>query len=435
MTSPYETCSKKEKKECPICVENRTKNVVCPYCEFSACVECYKRVCIESINKPCCMECKKTFSDDFFMSVVPKTWYNGDYKKKLENDLLSFEKALLPETQPHIERLKRREEIKAEMDEYRSMINSLKQKIIDLSFQYRDLDDNPDESKSEKKEVFIGACPVQDCRGFLSSHYKCGICSIKACSSCREVKTDDTHVCNPDTVATVMELKKTCRNCPNCMTAIHRISGCPQMWCTKCHVAFNWDTGKIEKGIIHNPHYFDYMRKNGGEIPRNPHEERCGGLPNFLRLVNDPRLRVPIPVLKRFGTSYKNSVDYISNLYREVNHIRQVELPRLPTRMDNINNLDIRIEYLSGKITEEEMKIKLFRIQKSRNKKLDERDILDMYCNVIQDLFVKLSDDFKVIEFLKNEEQLSKYVHESYKTLNKKYGSSISSLFKLDYDM
>jgi hypothetical protein len=60
---------------------------------------------------------------------------------------------------------------------------------------------------------------------------------------------------------------------------IYKIEGCAQMFCTECHTAFNWNTLRIENGIIHNPHYFEWMRRqneNGGQVERNPNEILCG---------------------------------------------------------------------------------------------------------------------------------------------------------------
>ena len=45
--------------------------------------------------------------------------------------------------------------------------------------------------KSEKK--FIKPCPVNDCKGFLSSAYKCGVCNIFVCSKCHEIKGDKLY--------------------------------------------------------------------------------------------------------------------------------------------------------------------------------------------------------------------------------------------------
>jgi hypothetical protein len=37
------------------------------------------------------------------------------------------------------------------------------------------------------------------------------------------------------------------------------------MWCPQCHTAFRWSTGEIERGAIHNPHYYEWMF--GGRAP------------------------------------------------------------------------------------------------------------------------------------------------------------------------
>ncbi len=50
------------------------------------------------------------------------------------------------------------------------------------------------------------------------------------------------------------------------------------MYCLKCHTAWNWNNGAIEKGIIHNPHYYEYMRNNNQNNQRNPNDVPCGGL-------------------------------------------------------------------------------------------------------------------------------------------------------------
>ena len=127
------------------------------------------------------------------------------------------------------------------------------------------------------------ACPHDNCRGFLSSQYKCELCEMFTCPHCLEVigvSKDIPHTCNPDSVASAEFIKKDTKPCPQCGTRIHKIQGCNQMWCTQCHVAFNYDTGKIDTGRVHNPEYYRYLQQQetDRQAPRNPDDVICGGL-------------------------------------------------------------------------------------------------------------------------------------------------------------
>ena len=88
-------------------------------------------------------------------------------------------------------------------------------------------------------------CPREECRGFLSTQYKCEICKFHTCPHCLEVigESKEGHECDPDTVATAEAIKAQSKPCPKCGTRISKISGCDQMWCISCHTAFSWRTG------------------------------------------------------------------------------------------------------------------------------------------------------------------------------------------------
>jgi hypothetical protein len=42
----------------------------------------------------------------------------------------------------------------------------------------------------ENRAQFIRKCPVENCRGFLSTGWKCGICKTKVCAKCHEIKKE-----------------------------------------------------------------------------------------------------------------------------------------------------------------------------------------------------------------------------------------------------
>lgn len=137
-------------------------------------------------------------------------------------------------------------------------------KIKYLNNQIRIVKHSEMEVKDRKK--FIMKCQVNECKGFLSTAYKCGLCSTFTCKDCF-MPEEENHVCNPDNVASTKMIKDETRPCPGCSTRIYKIDGCDQMWCTDCKTAFSWKTGQVINGKIHNPHYYEFMRNSGG-MPR-----------------------------------------------------------------------------------------------------------------------------------------------------------------------
>jgi hypothetical protein len=134
------------------------------------------------------------------------------------------------------------------------------------------------QTKASEKKVFTMPCSYNECKGMLSTEYKCCICDKYTCKDCHEPLQDE-HKCNPDTVATAKAILKETRPCPSCNTRIYKIEGCDQMWCTNCKTPFSWNTGEIVPSgqRLHNPHAIEYMRRNGGTV-RAPGDLVCGGV-------------------------------------------------------------------------------------------------------------------------------------------------------------
>jgi len=168
----------------------------------------------------------------------------------------------------------------------------------------------------------------------------------------------ENHECNADDVATAKLLKSDTKPCPKCSTGIYKIDGCDQMWCTQCHTAFSWKTGELQTNI-HNPHYFEWQRRNGQNM-RNPDDIICGHEMNH-HLVNSIREKLPSTVRE----SLRRKVDeQIVNII----HIRLVDMPNY--RVDPVmNNEKLRIGYLRKEIDEEDFKKKVQRNNKLHEKK------------------------------------------------------------------
>ena len=216
---------------CQICDYefNKTirKSINCPYCAFTACRTCCERYILGETTIKCMNgECGRAWTRQHIKDVFPNSFITGKLKEHRESVLFDIERSLLPATQPIVEREIQIENLTTRETEVRRQIQELQISGYRLSNEIRTL--RFGNAPIERQE-FIRGCPDSNCRGFLSTQWKCGVCEKWACNRCHEIKgtnRDDPHECNPETVATVSLLANDTRPCPNCRTGIHKIDGC-----------------------------------------------------------------------------------------------------------------------------------------------------------------------------------------------------------------
>ena len=232
--------------------------------------------------------------------------------------------------------------------------------------------------KTKTKTNFVNPCCNGECNGFLDENWKCNSCMNYSCNKCLEVigtKKGQKHVCNPDSVETAKLLKKETKPCPKCGTRIYKINGCDQMWCTCCHVAFSWNTGNIERGIIHNPHYYNFRRNGGAAVVRAPGDFVCGGMPDYgdiydnANRVNSYFNRRKILNIPNTETPIRNILNSLLNFHNGLNHNQESTMRRLRENVnEDVDNRDLRYNLLSNKINTDEFKKKLSRRDGTRFK-------------------------------------------------------------------
>jgi len=217
-------------KDCIICAEKLNNStrlpVSCPYCEFSACRTCCETYVIGETSSKCMnTTCNKEWTRQFITSTFTNVFITKKLKKRREEILFDIERSLLPATQPQVERIIKTEAINAKIKETRDKVYELNLERGRLNNElYRLTNARPTE-----RVEFVRACPDSECRGFLSTQWKCGLCEKWACPDCHEIKgmhRDEPHECNPDTLATARLLSNDTKPCPNCRTGIFRIDGC-----------------------------------------------------------------------------------------------------------------------------------------------------------------------------------------------------------------
>lgn len=409
MSSKQSRGETKTDKSCDVCYEDydnsSRKIVTCEFCDLSACRECVKYYLTSKTDVANCMGCNKPWDRKFMQDALTKSYFNKDWKDHRKDMLFETEKARFPETMNKVEQIvqirkheKEFEELKkeeqrilleyhkkkGEMNKVRGTINAIKY--------------NNTLGKGPTK-VFIKKCPADECNGFLSTGYKCGICEVRVCSKCNETmgytpNCKDDHECDPNMVASAELIKQETKSCPQCAVPIFKINGCDQMWCTCCNIAFSWRTGLKVTGTIHNPHYYEFMRQNGGNAVQNPGAVNCGGLPYHNHVARVSRKLENIARKledKDINHWLTDASNYISMIHRGATHFQHIILD--PIRRDiqrNNDNEDLRVKFIMNEIKEEQYKTNLIKRDNAFEKKQAMLHVYELMGNVFVETTISI---------------------------------------------
>jgi len=412
------------------------------YCQFEACRECCQTYILgESTVK--CMNgaCGREWTRKFIHESFTAAFINKELKAHRENIIYEREQALLPATQPYAEyemKLKPLEERRKELlsvrrpierelytlknNRFLGRINSpelptadIDKKIADKKREIKKLTEAIDRINYDRfvlgrelrrqtqldadvveggaapveRKQFIKPCPADECRGFLSTQWKCGLCELWTCPDCHVVIGDSkeaAHTCDPNNVETAKMLKAETKPCPKCHSAIFKIDGCDQMWCTQCHTAFSWKSGNIETKI-HNPHYYEWLRKTQGSVPRDPLDNPCARGQFDNRIMNDIYLALVTNVTA--SEHIDTLMSRVRGIVRNVLHLTQSEIPRLRPRNYEERNRELRVKYLLKEITSAQLKKTIQQLEKKNAKEAELRDVYQTMATTAEDIMFR----------------------------------------------
>ena len=422
--------------ECAVCCNNLNQTtrrlVSCDFCPYVACLACTKTYSLSTVHQPHCMNCRKEWSIEMMNKHFPKTFLRDEYRKMRETILFEEEKTYLPPLQAEAERILTLAKLEKEERVVQKRVaenhanedqlvrdQRIKQRALDteLSRLYTRMGELRYRRRTATTEVkkFVMKCTVGECRGFLSEKYVCGLCTTAICKDCHAVlptsaipavlptsaisavlpasaipavlpeeevvaPASPAHVCDPNEVATIAELNRSTKPCPKCHVRIFKTEGCDQMFCISCHTAFSWRTGEVELGVIHNPHYFQALREGNIQDPRHRQDHGgCGPMPSYH-------------VIYAITRSLASLLDrkLIETYYQQFLHHRQVTLVDLAHREDRSRE---RIKYLIGEVDEKTFKQKLYVSHQHSLRKREERQIIDSYVTIGEELFRMLTFD------------------------------------------
>jgi hypothetical protein len=426
---------KVELPTCPICIENYNKSsralVKCEYCPFEACSECCRHYLLQE-NDPVCMsgDCNRQWTPEFLSNHVSKKFVNTEYKNHCEKVLFDKQRALLPSTQQLVENILKREDYQLKIRAADEVVNAARIAMHRIQNEYYRFTNTG--VAGQERAVFTRACPNSECRGFLSSQWKCGLCNKWCCNLCHEVKgmeRDCEHTCDPNNVATATLLNSDTKPCPKCGEGIFKIDGCDQIWCTQCQTAFSWRTGKVETGAVHNPHYYEWMRRNG-TLERNPADVQCGREINhqisgiIRNHLNSHESRNP-----ENSANIKNLLKIASEIVRKIIHLRYNTITRYQYNTDEVTQ-QLRIKYMRRFIDDDFFKISLQKEYKRSNKYREICEVIQLLINTLTDIIHRFVDEIKErnwkfnLDRMNEVEHIIKYSDECFLKISRTYSST-----------
>lgn len=432
---------------CTVCVEkfnlSSRKKVTCVACNYSACRECWETWFLNGATRPRCMNlsgCGREFGRNALAKQFTQVFVHKTLKGHTKRILFERERALMPETQLYVERMLLGERMVRPLDDMRRQIQHLQDEYRRQYNLQRELlsgqiyDRQAEQAAKRSVSAFVRPCPRAECMGFLSaSTWTCGVCEYVTCRHCHVVKghredvVEDEeggeeqeeeeedegeeededegggdqgrprkHRCHPDDVATALLLSRDTKPCPKCHTGITKINGCDQMWCTQCQTAFSWRTGAIET-VVHNPHYYEWLRQTTGHVPRNPLDVP-GGACGDRRMLTHVHFTGIRHILQRvvselqldIGPTFDDAVARLGHIVQNTIHNTLYLLPKYEVRDDTLARRLLRIDFMRHQVDEVQYMATLEHMQKEREKHGEFHDVYATLTTSCRDVIMQM---------------------------------------------
>ena len=196
------------------------------------------------------------------------------------------------------------------------------------------------------------------------------------------------HTCDKEAVESTKMIKAETHPCPKCGTRIFKLEGCDQMYCIMdgCNTAFSWNTGQIETGRVHNPHYYEWLRRiGGGQAPREAGDIPCGGLPGYRQLYDAIReLHMALP---------NQYVNQLYEIHRSLTELINYRIREFPARAPALANKEHNVAYLMKQVDDAEWCRQLEFTEAKAARKRDIGQILQMAATAATDIYNQMINE------------------------------------------
>jgi hypothetical protein len=207
------------------------------------------------------------------------------------------------------------------------------------------------------------------------------------------------------------------------------VRNCDQMWCTQCHTAFSWRTGRIEN-VIHNPHYYEWMRRNNQARVTEEPGNHCHNeithqtVRDFTMVIRGKR------DYDSRSQKYVELIDKISRYCQSIIHLRYNHLQYNENARVQ-HNQQLRIQYMRNQLSAERFKSLVQQSDKKYMKKKELNDVFQMVHETTTGILLRFLKEIAVrdwkmdVSTLEEIPRLLEYANECLLDISRTYQSKL----------
>jgi hypothetical protein len=202
-------------------------------------------------------------------------------------------------------------------------------------------------------------------------------------------------------------------------TVVHN---CDQMFCVSCHTAFSWERGTIEKGVIHNPHFYQWQKTlQVTAVTQTPAVDLCNE--NYFPSISD------ISVYQKTYDSYTEK--WLFHIHQYILHLYLAVRPSYLTTSSTDLKMEINVNYMMTAFGKTEWKKRLYEADRRQEMARDMVELIDMVYAISGERFRNFIRE-RDAQHIKDVGTLLVYTMDEFDKIKKRH--MIKSTFFLEQD-
>ena len=350
--------------ECSVCCSEgketvKRKRVMCQGCDYVVCSPCQKQYA-----KIECMNCRSLFATAFASDRMGSKFVQQTAKQTVLQELMTQQRRELETIGPLVAWTQQCREIKKtkRFGIRVHVVDEAAETAPEAAATTTASARMPEKPQRVPTLRVTCPCPVNDCRGSVVGRH-CNVCRIQVCDACLTRCEDEAtpHVCDPNVLATMQELRNHTKPCPRCSALIYKTEGCDHMHCTNCNTHFSYQHLTILTSSS-NYHYRERLIRRSAittDDDAASMDDVCA-----VSLEND---RIPLGVLRqnlqeRDLTVDADLIDALYHSTKAVRFLRSTEYQEIEISRKSRDKFDeLQIKYALGELTDKQWESNVYR--------------------------------------------------------------------------